>query len=122
MKEMKAMLQATNSERTGRWLGRAWRGFVRQEARAVQWLASKRLPAGVGRLLSWIVKLAVFGLLLYAALWLALLLTLAVLAAWFAQKWDRGHEGDPRWREGHSGFGLYDENEWRHDMGSPHKP
>ena len=119
---MKAMLQTTNSERTGRWLGRAWRGFVRQEARAVQWLTSKRLPAGVGRLLFWIVKLAVFGLVLYAALWLALLLTLAVLAAWLAQKSDRDNEDEPRCREGHSGFGLYDKNEWRHDMGSPHKP
>jgi hypothetical protein len=119
---MKEMPQTTNSERAGRWLGRAWRGFVRQEARAFQWLASKRLPADVGRLLSWILKLAVFGLLLYAAVWLALLLSLAVLAAWLAQKVDRGDEKGPEWREGHSGFGLYDKNEWRQDMGSPHKP
>ena len=49
--------RTTNAERAGRWFGRAWRGFVRPEARAVQWLAGKGLPAGVARLLPWIVKL-----------------------------------------------------------------
>ena len=61
---MNATPRTTKAERAGRWLGRAWRGLARQEARAIQWLAGKGLPAGVARLLFWIVKLVVFGVLL----------------------------------------------------------
>ena len=119
---MKATLSTTNAERAGRWLGRAWRECVRNEARALQWLTSKRLPAGVGRLLFWIIKLGVFIVLLYAAFWLAVLLALAVFAAWLAQDSDWNGRSKSEWRDGHSGFGLYDKREWRHDMGDPDKP
>jgi hypothetical protein len=46
---MNATPRTTNAERAGRWLGRAWRGLARQEARAIQWLGGKGLPAGVAR-------------------------------------------------------------------------
>jgi hypothetical protein len=85
---MKAMSHTTIAERTGRWLGRMWRNCVRQEARAIQWLTSKGLPAGVGPVLFWIIKLTVFGLLLYAAFWLALVLAFVVVAAWLARNAD----------------------------------
>lgn len=119
---MKQTTRTTTAERAGRWLGRAWRGVVRQEARAVQWLAGKGLPAGVARLLLWIVKLAIFVVLLYVAFWFALLLLFGVAAAWVARNSDWEDEDKPEWREGHSGFGLYDKNEWRHDMGDPDDP
>lgn len=121
---MKKTARTTTAERTGRWLGRAWRGFVRQEARAVRWLADKGLPAGVARLLLWIVKLAVFAVLLYVAFWLALLLLFGIVAAWVARNSDSDWEDENKaeWREGHSGFGLYDKNEWRRDMGDPDDP
>ena len=49
---MNATPRTTKAERAGRWLGHAWRGLARQEARAIQWLAGKGLPAGVARLLT----------------------------------------------------------------------
>lgn len=119
---MNARPHGTNAERTGRWLGRAWRGFVRQEAGAVRWLVSQGLPPGVARLLLWIVKLAAFGVLLYATFWIALVLLLGVAAAWAVRNSDPDDDNKLEWREGHSGFGLYDENEWRHDMGDPDEP
>jgi len=121
---MNATPRITKAERAGRWLGRAWRGFVRQENRAIQWLAAKGLPAGVVRLLFWIVKLAVVIVLLYAAFWLALLLLFGVAAAWVARSSDSDWEDENKaeWREGHSGYGLYDKNEWRRDMGDPDDP
>jgi hypothetical protein len=103
---MKKTACTTTAERAGRWLGRARRGFVRQEARAVHWLAGNGLPAGVARLLLWIVKLAVFAVLLYVAFWLALLLAFAVIAAWLVRNTDLDDEKQPEWRDGHSGIGA----------------
>lgn len=116
---MKATSSTTSAERAGRWLGRMSRSRMRQEARAIQWLSSHGLPAGVGRLLFWIVKLAVFVLLLYVASWLALLLVFAVVAAWLARNADADDEKQPELRDGHSGIGLYDKDDWRIDMGDP---
>jgi hypothetical protein len=119
---MNANLGTTNAERAGRWLGRAWRSFARQEARAIRWLASQGLPAGVARLLFWVVKLAIFGVLLFVAFWLALLLALAVVAAWIVRNADADEEKQPELRDGHSGIGLYDKDDWRIDLGDPYDP
>lgn len=119
---MKRTTRTTAAECAGRWLGRAWRGVVRQEARAVQWLAGKGLPASVARLLLWIVKLAIFVVLLYVAFWLALLLAFAVIAAWLVRNADLDDEKQPEWRDGHSGIGVYDKDDWRINMGDPNDP
>ena len=74
--------RSSTAERFGRWLGRGWRGYVRRERRAVAWLASVGVPSGAATALVWIVKLAVLGVLLYAAFWLALLLVFVTAAAW----------------------------------------
>jgi fatty acid desaturase len=119
---MKNTAHLTTAERVGRWLGRAWRGCVQQEAHVIQWLVKKGIPAGVGRLLLWLAKLTVVVALLYVAFWFAVLLLIGVVAAWIAQNSGKNEENKPEWREGHSGFGLYDKNEWRHDMGDPDEP
>jgi fatty acid desaturase len=95
---MKATLHTTNAERAGRWLGRAWRGYAQKEARAVRWLAGNGLPGGVVRLLFWIVAIAVFGVLLYAAFWLALLLLVAVILASLTR--DSDHDDPEEWAIG----------------------
>ena len=119
---MNATPRTTKAERAGRWLGHAWRGLARQEARAIQWLAGKGLPAGVARLLLWIVKLVVFGVLLYAAFWLALLLAFALIAAWLVRNADLDEEKQPELRDGHSGIGWYNKDDLRIDMGDPDDP
>jgi hypothetical protein len=119
---MNAMPRTTNAERAGRWLGRAWRRFVRQEARAIRWLTDKGLPVGTVRVLLWIVKLAVLGVLLYATLWLVLLLALAVVTAWLLRNAGADEEKQPELRDGHSGIGVYDKDDWRIDMGDPDEP
>lgn len=119
---MKHTAHPRTAERAGRWLGRAWRGFVRKEARAVQWLADKGLPAGAVRLLFWLVKLTMVVVLLYSAFWLALLLVFALLAAWLARNADLDEEKQPELRDGHSGVGVYDKDDWRIDMGDPNDP
>ena len=83
-----------NAERLGRWLGGLWRGFMRQERGVSGWLGARGMPAGGATALLWIVKLAVLGLLLYVAFWLAMLLVFAVVAAWVAGQTSPGHEDE----------------------------
>ena len=61
---MKAAPKVKLSERTGRWLGRGWRGVAHREVRAIDWLATQGIPTRVGRVFFWVVKLALHYLVL----------------------------------------------------------
>lgn len=95
-------LRPTRAERAGRVLGRAWRGGLRQEARAVHWMGERGVPASVAKAVLWMLKLAVLGVLLYVVFWLAVLLVCAVVAAWTAhnsrsdepEEWAIGDQAD----------------------------
>jgi hypothetical protein len=82
---MKTSAQTTFAERAGRTLGRMWRGFAHLDRKACGWLVEQGLPVGAAKALLWIVKLVVLGMLLYAALWLAFLILVAMVAAWLAR-------------------------------------
>jgi len=115
---MNRTTRITTAERFGRWLGRCWRGYVRGERRVSAALVDKGMPVAVAVALVWVVKLAVLGMLLYVAFWLALLLIFAIAAAWVARNtdWD---EPQPELRTGLLGFGLYHPDGSRID---PHDP
>lgn len=122
---MKTAAQTTFAERLGRMFGRAWRGYAHLDRRAQGWLHVRGWAPNAAKAMLLVVKLVALGLLLYTAFWLAVPLALLVLAAWYlwnADAWEVDHESKLEWREGHAGFGLYDKNEWRHDMGDPDKP
>lgn len=82
---MNKSTRSNTAERFGRWLGRGWGGYMRCEQHAVVWMVAHGLPAGGAKVLVWVVKLIVFGVLLYVAFWLALLLLFVVAAAWVVQ-------------------------------------
>jgi hypothetical protein len=82
---MKAHMQSSSTaEHAGAVIGRAWLRWLRQEHRLIGWLVSKGLPATAAKTLLWIVKLLGLAVLLYAALWLALLI-LFVVGTWVAR-------------------------------------
>ncbi|MBS3936863.1 MAG: DUF3742 family protein [Sulfuritalea sp.] len=110
------------SHRLGRGAGRAWRGYLRREQRVAGWLVTRGVPTGAATAVLWIVKLAVLGMLLYTVSWLVLLLAFAVVAAWLERNADADDEKQPELRDGHSGVGLYDKDDWRIDMGDPDEP
>jgi len=115
---MKATPTIKIGECAGRWLGRVWLGVVAREKQAVHWLVGKGMPVVVARATLWIIELGLFCVLLYAAFWVAVLLLFAVAVAWVGHSLLYLDDGNKQeWREGHSGFGLYDKTEWRHDMG-----
>tara|TARA_A100001391_G_scaffold176726_1_gene140134 strand:- start:333 stop:692 length:360 start_codon:yes stop_codon:yes gene_type:complete len=119
---MKTAPTVKTSERAGRWLGRVWRGVAHREARAVRWLVAHGVSNRVGKLLFWLIKILVVGVLLYAAFWLALIAVIVIVATWLAQNLDPESERQPELRDGHSGVGLYDKDDWRIDMGDPDEP
>lgn len=83
-----------NAERFGRWLGGLWRGSRRRERGVAGWLVARGMPAGGPMALLWPVKLAVLGLLLYVAFWLAMLLVFVVAAAWTAEQTSADREDE----------------------------
>ncbi len=107
--------------RLGRGLRRAGSGYLRYECQATGWLSGQCVPAALTTSLLWGVKLALLGAVLYVAFWLAILVAVVMLAAvWADQHLDLDWTADePEWKEGHSGFGLYDKSEWRIDMPGP---
>lgn len=112
---MKTATQTTFAERLGRALGQAWQGCARLDRRA------QGLAPGAARVASFIVKLAVIGVLLYSAFWLALLLAFALAGAWLLRNDDDSYDEEQQteWRYGPAGFGLYTSNDQRID---PHDP
>ena len=114
---MKPSTQTSFAERTGRTLGRVWRGFARLDREACGWLAVQGLPVALAKTVLWVIKLAVLGALLYIAFWLALVLLFAVVSAWVARN-AAFDDQEAEWRMGLSGYGLY-RGDIRIDPGSP---
>lgn len=106
------------AERLGRSLGRGWGAYRRCERRVLSWLVSKGVPVIGAAVLIWTLKLAALGVLLYAAIWLALLLVFLVFVAWGHCTVDE-KALEPEWRHGNAGFGLYTQDGYRID---PHDP
>ena len=89
---MKHTARMTTAARFGPWLGGVWGGCLRAERRVHQWLMAQGLPAGGARVLIWVIKLAIFGVLLYVAVWAALLLVALVVAARMAEQAPQGDD------------------------------
>ena len=91
---MNMAAKPTFTERLGRTLSRAWRGCVRLDRRANGWLVAQGWAPGAARAVLTILKLAVLGMLVYAAFWLALLIVCVLVAAWIARREDTESDSD----------------------------
>lgn len=120
---MNTTTRSSTAERFGRWLGRGWQGYRRRERRVVVRLASFGAPTGIATALVWIVKLAVLGVLLYTAFWLALLLVcLLFVARGFGKSCEDISSPCDELRHGEAGFGLYSSDGHRLDPHDPNNP
>lgn len=68
----------STAERASR---RLWRGVVRWETRAAGWLVRRGLPAFLVLPLLWAFNLVILALVIYASVWIALVLVIALFAA-----------------------------------------
>lgn len=89
---MKHTARMTTAARLGRRLGGVWGVCLRAERRTHRWLMAQGLPAGSATVLFWGVKLAILGVLLYVAVWVALLLVALVVAARMAEQAPQGDD------------------------------
>ena len=107
---MKSAAQTTFAERVGRALGRVWRSCARLDREANGWLLAQGLTPGVAKAALLVAKLVAFGLLLYAAFWLALLVAFSVVAAWAARgsAYDEYEEGEIGDQADHKRSVFYD--------------
>jgi Protein of unknown function (DUF3742) len=87
----------SHAERVSRWFGLAWRGLVRQEVRAANWMVDHGMPRRGARSLLWMVKAIVLVAFLYVAVLLAVVFAVVLLAAKVAKttKSTRLLEPDP---------------------------
>lgn len=98
----------SRAERFGQGLSRLWRWLVRVDGGMTTWLVRQRFPQGAATATLWLARLAVLGVLMYAALWLALLVVFAVAAAWLGSQTPAARNDDTdEWRNGLQGYGLY---------------
>ncbi|MDX3928984.1 MAG: DUF3742 family protein [Shinella sp.] len=104
--------------RLGRGARSATRRWARCEHHVTARLVTNGVAPAVAQLLLSGVKFAALGAFFYILSWLAALAAFAIAAAWVvANSADGCEDEEMEWRYGHSGFGLYDKNEWRHDPG-----
>ncbi|ELC7284693.1 DUF3742 family protein [Pseudomonas aeruginosa] len=89
---MKHTARMTTAARLGRWLGGVWGVCLRAERRVHQWLVAQGLPAGGATVLVRVVKLAILAVLLYVAVWAALLLVALVVAARMVEQAPQGDD------------------------------
>lgn len=114
---MKAHPPVGKAQRAGAACGRAWQGWLRQEKRLIAWGVTQGVPAALGQTLLWVVKLLLIGALFFLAFWVVLLVLFATVAAWAAKNQDYEEKQEPEWREGFSGYGLYNQDGDRIDPG-----
>lgn len=98
----------SKAERFGQGLGRVWRWLVRADGKMTAWLMRQGFPQGAAIAILWLARLAALGVLMYAALWLALLVVFALAAAWAGGHKPVVQEDDTdEWRDGLQGYGRY---------------
>ncbi|MGF6513033.1 hypothetical protein ABH912_000499 [Pseudomonas sp. BT76 TE3572] len=110
----------TGAARFGKWMGRRWRGILLFEKNSLLWLQRVGVPINVAKIYGWILKAVVLSVLLYLAFWIALIALAIVFVVRAAFNCDfRSDYEESDWRDGLSGFGLYDRTGVRID---PHDP
>lgn len=113
---MSGHLRKSKAERVGRWLGRGYRGLMRQEQRLRLWLVGLGVPATGAKVFAWCLRLSVIVLLLSVSIVLAMIVFgLWVIGRGVARSDLSYRTPEVEWRNGHSGFGLYTRDEFRID-------
>lgn len=108
------------AERLGSWLGRCWRGYLRLEEVIILRLQRLNVPINLARIICWILEVIGLIVLLYVAFWITLIvLLIAAFVCGVLNFNSRANEEDSEWRDGLSGFGLYNQTGVRID---PHDP
>ncbi|WP_307941990.1 DUF3742 family protein [Pseudomonas mosselii] len=117
---MKQRKRMSIPERVCRWAGRAWCAYLKHEKALTRWCVVRGVPALCVTLCIWVIKLIAMGVALYFMFWIAFFAALAIAAMRILANGATGpEEPASEWRDGLSGYGLYDSKGFRID---PHDP
>lgn len=113
---MSGYAKNSKAERAGRWLGRAYRGLMRQEQRLRLWLVGLGVPAKGAKVFAWCLRLSVIVLLLSFSVVLAMIALGLWLIGRGVDRSDLSYRApDVEWRDGPSGYGMYTDDGYRID-------
>lgn len=112
---MKTATTITLAERFGHSSGRLWRRIVRFDAFLIQWLSGKIIGTGGAKLLLGLIKVVLVMILLFASIWLGALIGFVLIVSSLSSRSLMTNPTQAELRDGHSGVGVYDQNDWRID-------
>lgn len=99
----------SRAERIGRWLGRVYRGLMRQEHRLRLWLIGLGLPATGAKVFAWSVRILIVVSLLCVSITLtALFVGLVLIGRGVARSGMSQNTREAEWRNGDEGYGFYE--------------
>ena len=116
---MSGMKDADKASKFGIWVGHCWKIYLEFEKSFSSWLSQRGVAAILVRLLRWCLRALVIGLLLFAVSWVVLLVTVIAVLLEHHSSNSSPNDFDSEWRDGPSGYGLYDRTGVRLD---PHDP
>lgn len=106
----------SKAERVGRWLGRAYRGLMRQEQHLRSWLVGRGVPAAGAKVLAWSIRMLVLVSLLFMSLTLTAIVAGLILIGRGVARSDLSYRTpEVEWRNGPSGYGMYTDDGYRID-------
>lgn len=99
----------SKAERVGRWLGRAYRGLMRQEHHLRRWLIGLGVPATGAKVFAWSVRMLIVVSLLCVSITLTALFVGLVLIGRGVARSDLSFGArEAGWRYGDEGYGFYE--------------
>ncbi|WP_055136586.1 DUF3742 family protein [Pseudomonas corrugata] len=117
---MREQEQATRAEKLGEYAGRCWRSYLRVLDRLSGGLQRAGAPYALSRMIAWGLQALVLFVLLYVAFWITIIFIVVALGSSGLLDRSSGVGGlGAEWRDGPSGFGIYDQAGVRID---PHDP
>jgi hypothetical protein len=110
------MARAGKAKRIGTWLGTLGKNYLRIEKSLRVWLCHIGVPSFLARILGWCLHAVTIGVLLEISVWVALfaLIAVVVTSGLFRSECGTNDYGS-EWKDGSTGFGLYDQNGVRLD-------
>lgn len=112
--------QPSRAKRLGEYVGRCWKCYSRALDKISHRLQQAGVPFALSRMAVWIMQVVAITGLLYVAFWITLIVIIASLGvSGFFSPPTRTNHFSADWRDGPSGFGLYDQTGARIDPYDP---
>ncbi|WP_285374239.1 DUF3742 family protein [Pseudomonas sp. lyk4-TYG-107] len=108
--------QTSKASRLGEYLGRCWKGYLRNLAKLSGLLIRVGVPSVIAKICTLLLQTVAVISLLYIGFWTAVIFIVVLIGS---IRYSSTENEPPNWRDGPSGFGLYDRAGTRLDPYDP---